>query len=238
MSDPKPRVAVVEDNHDLREELMFFLKQQGFQAWGADSAEQFWKWLHINGTDIVLVDIGLPGEDGFTVVKHLKQFGQYGLIIVSARGEASASAHGLDLGADLYLVKPLSFPHLLSSIESLWHRMSQGRTPLAAPAVAQEPEGGWALDATSNSLLSPAGAGIRLSQQEYTLLSILMAAPEVVMAKESLAARMFPFENQASGHRIDVIMSRLRKKAREEQLKLPIRAIFGRGLVFVGKAEN
>lgn len=233
MAVPKPRVAVIEDSEDLREELVFFLDQKGYPAWGAGSAEYFWKWLHAHDVDIVLVDIGLPEEDGFGVIEHLKQLGRFGLIIISARGDQVASAEGLKLGADLYLVKPLSLSHLLSSIDALWHRMggmSRADTP---PLQSSSSITQWRLDQIGSQLISPSGRTLRLSQQELLLVSILIQSPDVVMSKEALGDRMFHFGTDRRGHRIDVIMSRLRKKAREERLRLPINVIFGKGLVFV-----
>ena len=236
MSVSKPAVAVIEDNEDLREELIFFLENRGYSAWGASSAEYFWKWLHVKGTNIVLVDIGLPGEDGFRVVEYLKQIDRHGLIIVSARGDQESSSKGLELGADLYLVKPISFPHLLSSIESLWHRMGKrNNTAVNANALNKVSAGRWEVDSVANTLVSPSGSTIRLSQQEYALVAILLQSPDVVMSKESLGEQIFRGDDESNGHRIDVIMSRLRKKAREQKVRLPINAIFGKGLVFVSK---
>ncbi|MFC4260924.1 response regulator transcription factor [Marinobacter lacisalsi] len=234
MNVSKPAVAVIEDNEDLQEELVFFLENRGYSAWGVNSAEAFWKQLHVQGTDIVLVDISLPGENGFRVVEYLRQMDRHGLIIVSARGDQESSSKGLELGADLYLVKPISFPHLLSSIESLWHRMVK-HNDAAAGDNARNPvrAGQWKVDPVANTLVAPSGSTIRLSHQEYALMAILLQSPDVVMSKESLGEQMFRHDNEPDGHRIDVIMSRLRKKAREQKLRLPINAIFGKGLVFV-----
>ena len=65
----KPNIAIVEDCADLREELSFFLTQKGYNLWSVGSAEAFWKQLHLSPADIVLIDIGLPGENGFNVVE-------------------------------------------------------------------------------------------------------------------------------------------------------------------------
>ncbi|QCF27487.1 response regulator transcription factor [Hydrocarboniclastica marina] len=233
MTAPKPAVAVIEDSEDLREELIFFLERNGYAAWGAGSAEHFWKQLHADRADIVLVDIGLPGEDGLGVIEHLRTLDRFGLIVISARGAQEDRAEGLRLGADQYLVKPLSFPHLLSSIEALWYQLERRGSQASSPPQAAGSPSKWALDHIGCQLISPAGKSLRLSQQEFSLVSILLNAPDVVMSKEVLAEEMYRFATEASGHRIDVIMSRLRKKARDKRLRLPINAIFGKGLVFV-----
>ena len=84
MNVSKPNIAVIEDSSDLREELSFYLTQKGYKVWSVGSAEAFWKELHLSPADIVLVDIGLPGENGFNVVEQLGKMQNFGLIIISA----------------------------------------------------------------------------------------------------------------------------------------------------------
>ena len=232
MTNEKPVVAIIEDSEDLREELIFFLERNGYIAWGTGSAENFWKQLHCRAAHIVLVDIGLPGEDGFGVIEHLRKLDRYGLIVISARGAQEDRGQGLRLGADQYLVKPLSFPHLLSSIEALWYQLERRVTSLQSAAPNAAAVGVWRLDHVGAQLIAPSGKSLGLSQQELSLMSILLNAPDVVMSKELLSEKMYQVVTEASGHRIDVIMSRLRKKARDERLRLPIKAMFGKGLVF------
>ena len=81
------RLAIIEDNADLLDELLAWLGYRGFEVWGTRSAEAFWRQLHSHPVDIVLVDIGLPGEDGFSVLNYLHELGHYGLVVVSARGQ-------------------------------------------------------------------------------------------------------------------------------------------------------
>jgi two-component system response regulator PhoP len=233
MTTSKPVVAIIEDSEDLREELIFFLERNDYIAWGTGSAESFWKQLHSTKADLVLVDIGLPGEDGFGVIKYLRQLDRFGLIVISARGAQEDRAEGLRLGADQYLVKPLSFPHLLSSIEAVWYQLERRVSPALSSPQNGEPLSQWRLDHVGGQLIAPSGKSLSLSQQEFSLVSILLNAPGVVMSKEILSEKLYQFATETSGHRIDVIMSRLRKKARDEHLRLPVNAIFGKGLVFV-----
>ena len=81
------RLAIIEDNADLLDELLAWLGYRGFEVWGSRSAEAFWRQLHSHPVDIVLIDIGLPGEDGFSVLSYLHELGHYGLVVVSARGQ-------------------------------------------------------------------------------------------------------------------------------------------------------
>lgn len=119
------RVAIIEDSADLLDELLAFLRHRGFDAWGVRSAEAFWRQLHRDPVDIVLIDIGLPGEDGFSVLDYLHEIGQFGLVVVTARGHEQDRLQALNAGADLYLIKPVNFSDLAESIQALGSRLRQ-----------------------------------------------------------------------------------------------------------------
>lgn len=104
------RLAIIEDNPDLLDELLAWLGYRGFEVWGTRSAEAFWRQLHSHPVDIVLIDIGLPGEDGFSVLSYLHELGHYGLVVVSARGQQQDKLQALSLGADAYLISLLTSP--------------------------------------------------------------------------------------------------------------------------------
>ena len=241
MAENQPTIAVIEDNTDLREELTFFLQHRGYSAWGAPSAEHFWKKLHSSPADIVLVDLGLPGEDGYSVVDYLRNLGKFGLIIITARGHHRDKLQGLNLGADFYMVKPVNFSELASSINALWSRMVQDREAQSNSGhreQADAPRGQWQLFNAEQCLETPGGARLRLTSQEHHMISILGRSQNEVFAKEALAQHMFQYSDPSDTHRIDVILSRLRKKAKQKGIDLPVRSIFGKGLVFVGEVKT
>lgn len=102
---------------------------------GVHSAEAFWRQLHRDPVDIVLVDIGLPGEDGFSVLDYLHEIGEYGLIVMTARGHEQDKLQAFNLGADFYLIKPVNFSVLAETIHALGARLMQQnpRSPAAPP---------------------------------------------------------------------------------------------------------
>lgn len=128
------RIAVLEDNPDLQEELVFFFEAKGYRVWGERSAEAFWKRLHANPADVVLVDIGLPGEDGLSVLKYLRGLGPYGLVVMSARGSRQDRLRGMEAGADAYLVKPVNFADLVLTIDQLWQRLKLRASDAGRPS--------------------------------------------------------------------------------------------------------
>ncbi len=237
----QPRLALIEDHADLREELQVFLAAQGFSVWAAADAESFWRMLHARPVDIVLIDIGLPGEDGFSVASYLRELGRYGLIILTARGGLDDKLHGLALGADHFLVKPVNFLELAGQIQALWSRLrrdvtggsAEGRGPVDG-AASGNPVTAWRLDAAGPCLFTPQGKSLPLTPQENTLLAALLQRPGEVIAKQELHEVLFGNTEDTDLHRVDVVLSRLRRKAMAETVRLPIRTLFGRGLVFQG----
>ena len=227
MSSP-PRLALIEDHQDLREELQTYLKSQGFPIWAVGSAEDFYKALTWQQADVVLVDLTLPGEDGLQVIKHLHQHSPCGIIAVTARGERDDRLLGLELGVDHYLVKPVDLEELAAVIQSLWRRMAN--KPVNIPTTTQGP---WQLDAVSRTLHCPEGNALTLTDKEYAVLEHLLQHSSQVLSKEDLHQAVFPSSGVLDPHRIEVILSRIRKKAKLAGIALPIRAIFGKGLVFV-----
>lgn len=144
---------------------------------------------------------------------------------------------GLSLGAALYLVKPVGFAHLASCINSLWeqHQVSDKAQDALA---AKENGNGWKLYPVERRLIAPDGGVLDLTYQEAYLLGILLQHPQEVLARELLHSKMFEHDVEPNSHRIDVILSRLRKKTRALNFDLPIRSIFGQGLTFVGEVEK
>ncbi|MFV5050350.1 response regulator transcription factor [Klebsiella quasipneumoniae] len=230
------RLAIIEDNPDLLDELLAWLGYRGFEVWGTRSAEAFWRQLHSHPVDIVLIDIGLPGEDGFSVLSYLHELGHYGLVVVSARGQQQDKLQALSLGADAYLIKPVNFAHLAETLTALGARLQQDRPaasppPETASAVSPPATGLWRLN--EDKLISPDARTLELTQQEYRLVELLIRNRNEVCSKLDLHACLFAHESEPDLHRIDVVVSRLRHKARQQGIHLPVRAIFGKGLAFI-----
>jgi len=222
----KPTLAIIEDNLDLQEELSFFLEAKGYNCWFAASAEEFWKKLHLQKADIFLIDIGLPGEDGFSLIKHLSKLGDFGLIIITARGGKQDYLQGLSLGADLYLVKPVNFSDLNDKLESLWQRMQVARQEASletsenfAVDYRENDKRGWLLDKVDCCLVEPKGLLLQQSNQ--------------IISRDHINDTLFKHLENNDVHRVDVIVSRLRKKAKAREFYLPLRSIFGKGLAFI-----
>lgn len=242
----KPNIAIIEDNDDLRDDISFFLSESGYKVWSCNSAEFFWRQLHTELTDIVLVDVSLPGEDGIGVVKHLNLLKKYGLIIITARGGQQDKLNGLQSGADLYLVKPINFLMLTEKIDTLWDRIcesgsdSRGSDYVKILGKSKNIEStektNWVLDGDHYKLITPDNVLVSLSPKEYVFLEKLMNYPSQVFSKLDLHDILFDYVDEVDVHRVDVLLSRLRTKLKLKNVKLPIRTLFGKGVVFQPKS--
>ena len=229
----RPTVAIVEDEADLRLNLELFLQGCGYPVWGVGSAEALYKQLVTRPTQIIIVDIGLPGEDGFSLIEHLAAANRYGLIAMTARGATADRIQGLKRGADLYFVKPVDLYELEAGIESVLRRLSQvgGRR-------SEDQPNPWILDTLDNRLRAPGGEALVLTAREIELLAYLMSRPGEVVGKEDLLLHLSGSTAMDDFHRIETLLYRLRKKAEQALGQgLPVRSVFGRGLSFVGPAQ-
>lgn len=237
-----PRIAIVEDEPDLRDNVQRFLEAKGYPAWGADSAESFYRQFAVAGADIVVLDIGLPGEDGLSVTSHLAGRSDIGIVILSARGSLDDRLQGMERGADLYLVKPVDLRELLAGIDALWRRLGAAKTARPTPAPAGDAAAPkvaaphWRLDRASWSLVSPEEAVIPLTPKEYAFLSRLVEKCGQPVPKAHIVLAFGGEPDEFDFHRVEMLLSRLRRKGQEiTGGPLPIKALPGFGLVFTGQ---
>ena len=214
------RIAVVEDDADVRDTFVEYLQAQGYSVWGSASAEAFYKQLAVDPVDVVLLDISLPGEDGISVARHLRHLPQLTVIIVSARGEVTSRLVGLAAGADRYLVKPVDLSELVANIEAALRKGN------AAPAQARSTDALWRLSSTNWDLTAPNGKSLRPSTREFAFLRCMFEAQGVTVTKEVMAQQIFGFKVSNSAERLAVLVARLRAKCLQTlQQELPVKTV-------------
>ena len=222
----KRTIAVVEDDEDLLANVCSFLQKSGFVAWGATSAESFYVRLLREKIDLAVVDLGLPGETGLSLVRRLAAE-RVPVIIQTARGRLEQRIAGLEAGALQYFVKPTDMGELVAGINAQLRHL--GASPARADELMR-----WRLDVPAALLIAPDQRSVRLTSRELDLLICLMETPGCMVGKAALLAAMGHGDVEGGFHRIETLLSRLRRKTLEATgVTLPVRAIFGRGLVFV-----
>lgn len=219
------RIAVVEDEVDLRDNMLDFLESCGYDVWGVGNANELYRQMLVRPVDAVILDVGLPGEDGFSVARHLRRMENLLLIIVSARTALDDRLTGLSCGADLYLTKPVDFRELHANITAVARRLP-GREEAdtgslqelslkpASQPVALSCDGSWRLDVTHWRLVSPEGQALSLTAKEFRFVLTLAEANGETVSRSKVAASLgTPGTPSASeSNRIDVLVARLRKK--------------------------
>ena len=217
-------VHLVEDDSDLREEMVFGLAGLGFEAIGFGSAEAFYRGQLGSPCDIAVIDVGLPGEDGFSIATHLRATSRVGIVMLTARSQLEDRLRGLK-DADLYMVKPVDLLELAASLRSLGRRLKEAQPERRAG-------GEWRLADEDWTLYAPAGTGIHLTASERMLMQALFVNRDKAVSRESIAAALGGDIYDYDLHRLETLISRLRKKASDVGLSLPLRAVRGIGYLF------
>ncbi|WP_363796839.1 response regulator transcription factor [Lysobacter firmicutimachus] len=207
-SAPAPKLLLVDDDPDIASLLSRYLQANGFRTVSAASAAQARASLD-DSVDLVLLDLGLPDEDGLSLLRHLQGAWRGPVIVVSGRGEAVERVVGLELGADDYVAKPFDLRELLARIRSVLRRAA----PAPAPAAGHCLEfGGFRLDLPARRLSDAAGQEVALTTGEFELLRALAERPREVLSRDQLMNRVHGRDAGPFDRAIDVGIGRLRRK--------------------------
>lgn len=227
---PGIRVAVVEDEDELRELIVDDLHHRGCGAEGFASAEALYRHMSVSPVDIVVLDIVLPGENGYAVAAHLRRLASVGIIILTARGGRRAMAQGLAEGADLFLIKPVDYELLATAIANLHRRLASG----GKSATANDARAGWSLAESGWTLRGPAVDSLRLSAAERAVLVLLFERRGVPVPRTALIQALTDAPRDFDPHRLDALIHRLRSRVKQVfGQSLPLRAVRGTGYVLI-----
>jgi DNA-binding response OmpR family regulator len=214
------QILIVEDNGDYADDMAEFLREQGHDVELATSAADMWLALTKTPFAVVVLDLGLPDEDGLNVIPRMRQlYPAIGLLVLTGRVAFDNRILGLQLGADHYLSKPIKFPELAAHIEALDRRVR--------PQEPSLPPSKWTLRVSARQL-ELMGAVIDLTEKECNFLHLLTINTRAV-PRQVIVAGMGGDEADAS-RRVDMLVYRLRKKARSGLGQdLPLRSAYGEG---------
>jgi two-component system OmpR family response regulator len=205
-------IAVVEDDREIRSLVVDLLAREGFEAVGCRTAGEFDQLNERRRIDLVVLDVMLPGEDGFSLCRRLRSSGDIPILMVTAKGDDVDRIVGLEIGADDYLPKPFNPRELVARVRAILRRTREQHR-VSAPVVNQRYAfGGWALDVGARALSSPNGVAIELTGGEFDLLHCFVTHPQRVLNRDQLldwtrGRSAGPFDRA-----VDVQLSRLRRK--------------------------
>lgn len=201
-------VVIVDDDKLYAQELSYALGLNGYDIRVAHSYRDLEKALQQVKADIILLDVGLPDVDGFSILQRLQlESARMGVIMLTARGDTSDKVRGLITGADAYLAKPVDLAEISATIQSVYRRLKNART---APVN----EASWVIESGGWVLLSPGGERFELTAQERQFLLALEAAyrKSKALGRRELMLKLGKNPDIYDDHFLDSLVSRLRAK--------------------------
>ena len=233
------RILIVEDDLSVREMLAEYLASHGYDVVQADRGAAMREAVEKNLPDVVLLDVNLPGEDGLTLARFLRERFDVGIIIVTGASEIADRVAGLEVGADDYVVKPFDLRELRARVKSVLRRM-QARPPAASTgsvdraAPARIPVGACMLDIESRRLFDADDREIPLTGMEFDLLKVFVERPNQVLNRDRLLTLTRNREWEPFDRSIDIRIARLRRKVEADpEHPQAIRTVRGTGYMYV-----
>ncbi len=212
------RILIVEDEAAIREFEAINLKRVGYNVEEAGSGEEALDIYDndLQGFDIALLDISMPGMDGFTLCKELRRRSEtLGIIMLTARTQEMDKISGLMLGADDYITKPFSPTELLARVDSLYRRVEMQNKKVAAAAPEDITLGAFTLNLRRRTLLKN-GVNIELTQVEFQMMEYFFANPDIALDRTDILTRVWGSNYVGEEKIVDVNMRRLRKKIEDD----------------------
>lgn len=230
-----PRVHIIEDDAEISALLSTYLERREYDCVVSNSAEVA-KSHDPASFDICVVDIMLPGQNGFEFCKWVRDRSNVPLIILSAEKGHANRIHGIELGADDYLEKPFIPRELLARVNALLRRSGGGDRPHTPGRIGFA---GWVLDRANQKLHAPGALHVPLSSSEYQLMSLLIDAMPEPVSREGIGRTILGIDLDPEDRRVDILISRLRKKmaATDAQADF-IRTVRTRGYQFCAEVED
>jgi two-component system, OmpR family, response regulator len=232
-----PHVLIVDDDREIRRLVGRFLTENGLRATAVGDAAEADAALAAGAFDLVVLDLMLPGEDGLSFARRLRQRDKLPILMLTARGEDTDRIVGLEIGVDDYLAKPFNPRELLARIRAVLRRSSESgpRTPKARVHRFA----GWLLDVIRRELRRADGTLVPTTDTEFDLLAVFAENPQRVLSRDHLLDRLRGREAQAFDRSIDVAVMRLRRKIEIDSARPElIKTVRNGGYVFTPDVED
>jgi two-component system OmpR family response regulator len=227
------RVLVVDDDPAIRQMLAEYLSAHGYDVALAESGAAMRAEIARTVPSVVLLDVALPGEDGLTLARFLRERYDVGIIMVTGAGDVVDRVAGLEVGADDYIAKPFDPRELRARLKSVLRRMEKA-APARAAAPARVSIGRCFLDLRSRTLSDARGREVPVTAMEFDLLKALIDHPNQVLSRDRLLSLTRNREWEPFDRSIDIRITRLRRKIEDDPARpRAIRTVRGAGYMFV-----
>jgi DNA-binding response OmpR family regulator len=214
-----PEILIVEDEPSIAEVVELYLRRAGYQVHAVRDGAAALKMLEQHLPDLIVLDVMLPGLDGFSILRWLRDRSDVPVIFITARREEVERIAGLELGADDYVVKPFSPQELVSRVRAVLRRIYRNEGMAEKPLT----HGDMSIDPQTR-LVTLAGQEITLTSREFDLLWLLAQHPRQVFTREQLLERVWGVTEFIDPSTVTVHLRRLREKI-EKDASQPSRLI-------------
>ena len=234
----RPHILVVDDDAEVSLLLDRYLGGQGFRVSVAANGAELGRILGEQPIDLILLDLGLPDEDGLVLLRRFQQHWNGPVIVLSGRGEPVERVIGLELGADDYISKPFDLRELLARVRSVLRRARPGtQEPVEAPRILAF--AGLKLDMASHRLTDREGRDTPLTTGEFELLRVLLERPHQVLTRDQLMNCLHGRESGPFDRAIDVQIGRLRRKVEVDPMNpILIQCVRGAGYMLATSVQR
>lgn len=214
MNSRKNHILIIDDDKEITQLINDYLNKNGFRTSWALNGLTIKQLLRENNVDLVILDIMLPGVNGLTLCKTIRETHDIPIIMLSAANSTADRVAGLELGADDYISKPFSARELLARVKAQLRR-SNGELLSERKRIqplAQIEFANWILDRNTHALIDEEAVVFPLSQREYELLVIFLEHPNRILSRDQLMDLLYEKDCDSQDRAIDVLIGRLRKK--------------------------
>ena len=218
------RILAVDDDPDLQKMLDSIFRRAGYlHIRTASSGPEALRMLKEEPSDFIILDIMMPGMDGFAVLREIRRTSRIPVLMLTARGEAEDRIAGLESGADDYLVKPFAFDELLARLRVMIRRTSDSTSDVFTVADLT-------VDCTARTV-KRGGKAVSLSSKEFAILEYMIRNSGVVLSREKISHHIWNYDYEGGSNVVDVYIRYLRKKIDEGHTPKLIHTVRGAGYV-------
>ncbi|MDR3387601.1 MAG: response regulator [Rudaea sp.] len=230
---------MVDDDAEILALIERYFGGQGFRVTTATNGTEMRGAIQSDSIDIVLLDLGLPREDGFDLTRYLREHWGGAIIILTGRGESVDRVVGLELGADDYVTKPFDLRELLARVRSVLRRAAPAAADHGASDRTAIEFAGFRLNPGARVLIGPQDSEIPLTTGEFELLSVFLDHPNRVLSRDQLMGFMHGRDAGPFDRAIDVQIGRLRRKIERDPAKPElIKSVRGAGYQFSARVQR
>lgn len=234
----RPHILVVDDDVEICRLISQYLEANGFRMSSAGDGDQLRSALRASPVDLILLDLGLPGEDGLSLLRQLEQEWRGPVIVVSGRGESVERVVGLELGADDYISKPFDLREMLARVRSVLRRSHLDPGNDMPSGNGRVEFDGLQFSPMTRSLIGRNGEEIVLTNGEFEMLHVLLKRPNQVLSRDQLMLSLHGRDAGPFDRAVDVQVGRLRRKIEFDPSRPKlIKAVRGAGYMFAGSVR-